>query len=396
MPSASGSVPSDSRTRGTCRRRSSRCVVLAAVLRPRPGGRRRRARRGPRSRSRKNTSAGSASSPRSASSTPTGAQLLAGVREDPHQVVLVRLAHPGQLPHPAAARTGTARGAQRGTGAAHPSTTPRDGRLGRARPAGEHGVGSQVRVLEPQVVGQHAEHVGRVVGPSRHAEVDLGDGPVPVPGQEPGEPVLQSGRQRRAVAVSAGQLGRRGRRAGPRPSPHRHAAASPAPTAPGPSRWSSCAAASAAPRSPRSSRAPARASAGAAPSASEPGAGHRHDPRHDREPVARAPADGPVEPLRAVRRSPAAVARARTGRRPGRRAVGPPPGSSQRQRDHRRDPEADQGPAAAAGRTATATCPARRAADRRTATAARPPNGTPSRRAPAGRARGRLGCAAPG
>ena len=114
----------------------------------------------------------------------------------------MRLPQPGQLPGPAAASSAPAPRAA-GTGAAR---SPRRASMvaSAARgAAGELRVRGRVRVLQPQVVGQHPEHVGRVVGPAGQAQVDLGHRAVPVPGQERGQPVLQRPGQRAAAGTAA-------------------------------------------------------------------------------------------------------------------------------------------------------------------------------------------------
>ena len=106
-----------------------------------------------------------------------------------------RAARPARAPGRGRTRR-PARATGSGAGPGRRRRRPSASRL--ASPRGELGVGSGVRgPSQPQVVGQHAEHVRRVVGPAGHAEVDLGDGAVAVAAQERGEPVLEDGGQRR-------------------------------------------------------------------------------------------------------------------------------------------------------------------------------------------------------
>ena len=65
------------------------------------------------------------------------------------------------------------------------------------------GVGGQ-----PQIAREHAEQVGRVFGPPRHAEIDLSDGAMAVVGEEVRHRALQDGGQR-AGAVALGEVARR-------------------------------------------------------------------------------------------------------------------------------------------------------------------------------------------
>ena len=224
-----------------CRRRAARagCGGGAARGRTRRGGRRRRAAlvESPRSAastsrsSRKKTSDGGGEQAAPRQLGADDRELGAGVREQPHEVVLVRLAHARELAGAAQREAGDRR--------AHPGAPPDPGddlgdrRLGRGGAAGEPDVGVVGRVGQAQVVGQRAEHLGRVVGPARHPEVDLRRRPVPVLGEERRQLALQH-RRKRARVVAVGQLGgRRPQRLGRRGvQPRRRP-----PTARGPCPW---------------------------------------------------------------------------------------------------------------------------------------------------------------
>jgi hypothetical protein len=103
-------------------------------------------------------------------------QLLPAVR----QIVLMRLAHADQLSRPP--QHHAHRRSPQPAAAAHSADHSGHCRLGGARTPGELRIRGQVRLLQPQVVGQRTQHMGRVVGPLRHAQVDFGDSPVAVPG----------------------------------------------------------------------------------------------------------------------------------------------------------------------------------------------------------------------
>ena len=200
---ASGSVPSESTTLGTCRRPSSpsyprpalghdraqvppgerrlhlveveeEYVVGARRAAPTRPARRRRRRARPRARAITVTSRnfGVSRSPTSCPDRPRPKPTPRAPRNRPRR--------PARPPGDGARPPG---GARRRTGRPAPAPGP-----------------------EPQVVGQHTEDVRRVLRPARHAQVDLGDGAVAVPAQECGEARCSAARQR-AAPVARGQLG---------------------------------------------------------------------------------------------------------------------------------------------------------------------------------------------
>ena len=184
------------------------------------------------------------------------------------------------------------RSAARTSARAQPAPLPRSGgkpfhlRLGLPRRLAELPVRRLAGIVQPQVVGQDAEDVGRVVGPAGHAQVDFRHRPVTVAAEEPGEPGLHDG-GKLAGAVAADQLRHRGcvvrtlrrrtlRRRTPRRLRRRPGWPRRAARGPGPFRWSRCwevpAGPAAAPRArrclpaacrrPPAGQSPARAAAG--------------------------------------------------------------------------------------------------------------------------------------
>ena len=101
-----------------------------------------------------------------------------------------------------AARTSAARSLLRSPAAAASRST---WRLGLPCRLAELPVRRLAGVVQPQVVGQDAEDVGRIVGPAGHAHVDFRHRPVPVAAQEAGEPGLHDG-GKLAGPVAADQL----------------------------------------------------------------------------------------------------------------------------------------------------------------------------------------------
>ena len=131
--------------------------------------------------------------PAAASSGPDGLELPAHRGQGLDDVVLRQFPQPGK--HPGAFQR---RPHQR---CPQPAPLPRGGNkplhlgLCIAGRFAEQQVGGLAGIVQPQVVGQDSEDMGRVVGPARHPEVYLRHGTVPVAAQEAGEPGLHDGGQ---------------------------------------------------------------------------------------------------------------------------------------------------------------------------------------------------------
>src|SRR5256885_55550 len=82
------------------------------------------------------------------------------------------------------AAAGGDRGRQDPARSVHARQDVRERRLRLVGPASELRVRRDRGVIEPLVVGDRAEEMGWVFGPPRQPDVDLGDGPMPVPAEE--------------------------------------------------------------------------------------------------------------------------------------------------------------------------------------------------------------------
>ena len=190
--SASGSVPSESRTLGTWRRRSSSaydCRPSSAS----PAGRAGESRARLHEIEEENVVGPDEGATLDQRRADRGE--LSPHRGKPNdQVVLGQFPQSGQ-------RASASESEADDTGA-KPAANARTGhqRLDHPRrfrgAAREHGVGRTIWIFEPQVVRQHAQDVARVVGPPRHADVDFRHGAMAPALEELAEAALGNRRQR--------------------------------------------------------------------------------------------------------------------------------------------------------------------------------------------------------